>query len=178
MERELRTLAKVRPRGILLRPVPVLRECTFAQERDFIDTKCRLFIEDRHERSLGTRQLHMLCQPHSALFVHDCFHSSNHARSIRPPRGAINENGPLQEPAQSARSFSADMGEAASHEFHCLDVPMRLTGDYLPASGTQTFVAITAVPDASTLVLLGIGGVLARWHERPCHQEVGHPATE
>jgi hypothetical protein len=70
------------------------------------------------------------------------------------------------------------MGEAASHEFHCLDVPTRLTGDYLPASGTQTFVAITAVPDASTLVLLGIGGVLARWHERPCHQEVGHPATE
>jgi hypothetical protein len=28
-------------------------------------------------------------------------------------------------------------------------------------SGTQTFVAITAVPEPSTLVLLGIGGVLA-----------------
>jgi hypothetical protein len=39
-------------------------------------------------------------------------------------------------------------------------------------------ITVTAVPEPSTLVLLGIGGAVARWHERPCHQEVGHPATE
>jgi len=39
--------------------------------------------------------------------------------------------------------------------------PANFQGDYLPSSGTQTFVAITAVPEPSTLVLLGIGGVLA-----------------
>jgi autotransporter-associated beta strand protein len=39
--------------------------------------------------------------------------------------------------------------------------PLNFQGDYLPSSGTQTFVAITAVPEPSTLVLLGIGGVLA-----------------
>jgi hypothetical protein len=32
-----------------------------------------------------------------------------------------------------------------------------------PSSGVQTFVAITAVPEPSTLALLGIGGVLAAW---------------
>ena len=55
------------------------------------------------------------------------------------------------------------MVEAASHEFHCIDVPTRLTGDYLLVS---SFVAITAVPEPSTLALLGIGGVLACWAAR------------
>jgi autotransporter-associated beta strand protein len=41
--------------------------------------------------------------------------------------------------------------------------PLNFQGDYLPSSGTQTFVAITAVPEPSTLALLGIGGVLAAW---------------
>jgi hypothetical protein len=37
------------------------------------------------------------------------------------------------------------------------------TSDYLPNS---SFVAITAVPEPSTLALLGIGGVLACWAAR------------
>ena len=57
------------------------------------------------------------------------------------------------------------MVEAASHEFHCIDVPTRLTGDYLPVS---SFVAITAVPEPSTLVLLGIGGILALLRRARC----------
>jgi hypothetical protein len=91
-ERELRSLAKVRPRGILLGPAPILRECPFAQERDFIDTTSRILIEDRNERSLGSRQLHMLCQLHSALFIDDRFYSSDRGTSIPPSRAAINEN--------------------------------------------------------------------------------------
>lgn len=35
------------------------------------------------------------------------------------------------------------------------------TADYLPAGGVQTFVAVTAVPEPSTLVLTCLGSVLA-----------------
>jgi hypothetical protein len=35
--------------------------------------------------------------------------------------------------------------------------------DLLPSSSKQTSLAITAVPEPSTLVLLGIGGALACW---------------
>ncbi|MFY8220993.1 MAG: PEP-CTERM sorting domain-containing protein, partial [Pirellulales bacterium] len=46
------------------------------------------------------------------------------------------------------------------------------TSDYLPES---RFVAITAVPEPSALVLLGIGGVLACWAAR--RQKSRHPSA-
>ena len=35
--------------------------------------------------------------------------------------------------------------------------PLNYQGDYVSSSGTQTFVAISAVPEPSTLALLGVG---------------------
>jgi len=44
--------------------------------------------------------------------------------------------------------------------------PRNYSGDFLPASGTQTFVTVTAVPEPSTYVMLaiagGIGAIAAR----------------
>ena len=44
--------------------------------------------------------------------------------------------------------------------------PLNYSGDFLPASGTQTFVTVTAVPEPSTYVMLaiaaGIGAIAAR----------------
>ncbi len=37
--------------------------------------------------------------------------------------------------------------------------PLNFSGDFLPVSGTQTFVTITAVPEPATLALLGIAGL-------------------
>jgi hypothetical protein len=41
--------------------------------------------------------------------------------------------------------------------------PLNFRSDYAPASGTQTFVTITAVPEPATyaMALAGLGGVLA-----------------
>ena len=41
--------------------------------------------------------------------------------------------------------------------------PLNFQSDYAPASGTQTFVTITAVPEPATLVLLaaGVAGLAA-----------------
>ena len=44
--------------------------------------------------------------------------------------------------------------------------PLNFQGDYLPVSGTQAFVTVTAVPEPSTYVMLaiaaGIGAIAAR----------------
>ena len=44
--------------------------------------------------------------------------------------------------------------------------PLNYTADFLPVSGTQTFVTVTAVPEPSTYVMLaiaaGIGAIAAR----------------
>ena len=49
--------------------------------------------------------------------------------------------------------------------------PLNFQGDYLPASGTQTFVTITAVPEPATLALLAASAsprspaaASSRWH--------------
>jgi len=39
--------------------------------------------------------------------------------------------------------------------------PLNDSGDFLSASGTQTFVNVTAVPEPSTYVLLAIAGGIA-----------------
>lgn len=49
------------------------------------------------------------------------------------------------------------------------------TADYLPAGGVQTFVAVTAVPEPSTLVL-AIGGVLAALRGRLTSRSCGAAA--
>ena len=49
--------------------------------------------------------------------------------------------------------------------------PLNFQGDYLPASGTQTFVTITAVPEPAKLALLAASAsprspaaASSRWH--------------
>ncbi len=75
----------MRPRRILLGPVPVFRECPLAQERHIIDTWGRLLVKDRDERSLDPGQLHLLRKPHPALFVDDRFHGTDRLLSLRTP---------------------------------------------------------------------------------------------
>lgn len=44
--------------------------------------------------------------------------------------------------------------------------PLNYQGDYLPSSGTQRFVAVTAIPEPSAFALAAIGAGLAAWAAR------------
>ena len=69
------------PRLILLRTIPVLRQCCFAEKRHLMLWGCR-FFKNRDQCTLTTGKNDRLSQANLSAFVDCCFNCSDHIFTI------------------------------------------------------------------------------------------------